>query len=133
MTPQPARSIEIGAKNTREWLWTWSGICFGYRRDESLFTFDGLEIGRFSGTEVYGADGRYIGEISTSQDGPRLITNVYKKSRTRAPFMADSDRPQRRLDVRTPDSLYVGHEDFPAPEIAKRARTSRSELVASGS
>jgi hypothetical protein len=133
MTPQPARSINVAARNTRDWLWTWGGACFGYRRENSLFTYDGLEVCRFSGTEVYGADGRYIGELSTSEDGPRLITNVYKKSRTCAPFTPDSDRPQKRQEARGCDSLYVGHEDFPSPEIAKRSRASRNEVVASAS
>jgi hypothetical protein len=130
MTTQTALSIEAIAESGRDWLWTWSGECFGYRKEVSLFTADGLEVGRFVGTEVYGADGQYIGEITLAGDGPRLITNVYKKSRSHAPFTPDSDRPQRRLQARAPEVLFIGHEDFPSPEIAKRRRMSRPELVA---
>ena len=92
MSPQPARSfVEAVVQGSRDWLWTWGGACFGYRRDASLFTSDGLEIGRFFGTEVYGADGAYIGELNAAADGPRLITNLYKKSRTGVTFA-----PERR-------------------------------------
>ena len=36
-------------------LWTWSGVYFGYRRRDSLFTHDGIEVGRFAGLEAYGS------------------------------------------------------------------------------
>ena len=39
------------------WLWTWSGTRFGYRQADSLFTHDGVEVGRFHGSEVYAVDG----------------------------------------------------------------------------
>ena len=84
MTPQLARSIKATIQSDTDWLWTWSGACFGYRREGSLFTHDGQEVGHFFGSEVYGATGRYLGEINFAEDGPRLITNLYKKSRTRA-------------------------------------------------
>lgn len=121
MTPQPARSVlDAVVHGERVWLWTWGGICFGYRRDNSLFTHDGKEVGRFFGGEVHGTDGRYMGEINVAEDGPRLITNVYKKSRTRGTFAPNAERPQKRHDVRAPEPLFVGHEDFPAPEVAKQ-------------
>jgi hypothetical protein len=131
MTTKPSRSIEVFVESGCDWLWTWSGACFGYRRQVSLFTHDGLEVGRFCGADIHGPDGWYIGEIITAEDGPRLITNVYKKTRVRAPFTPDSDRPQRRLEARVPEPLFVGHEDFPSPEIAKRQRHARPEFVAS--
>jgi hypothetical protein len=57
MSTQAARPVrEILASLTPNWLWTWDGVCFGYRRGNSLFTYDGIEVGRFSGVEVYGAD-----------------------------------------------------------------------------
>ncbi len=55
-----------------DWFWTWGGECFGYRRDDKLFTYHGLQVGRFYGDEVYGSDGRYLGEIKSEK---RLITN----------------------------------------------------------
>ena len=46
-----------------EWYWTWSGECFGYREGDRLFAYHGLQVGQFDGDEVYGADGRYLGEV----------------------------------------------------------------------
>src|SRR5437868_6467513 len=95
-----------------EWLWTWNGICFGYRRGDSLFTHDGLEVGRFSGTEVYGPDGRYLGELTSTSDGDRLITNLYKKSRSVREFVPTFDHAYKRPANRPGYPLYSGHEDF---------------------
>src|SRR5258708_19576409 len=70
------------------WLWTWNGGCFGYRRGDSLFTYDGVEVGRFSGKEIYGPDGRYLGEVMSTEGGDdRLIASNYKKSRVAASFV----------------------------------------------
>lgn len=132
MTPQPSRSfVEAVVQNSRDWLWTWGGACFGYRRETSLFTHDGQEVGRFVGAEVYGTDGTYIGELNHAADGPRLITNVYKKSRTGATFVPDVDRPHKRPEARAPEPLFIGHEDFPSPQTAKRLRQETSQRVAS--
>ncbi len=43
-------------------LWTWGGECFGYRDGDDLWTHDGRHVARFVSNEVYGPDGRYIGE-----------------------------------------------------------------------
>lgn len=59
-----------------DWFWTWGGECFGYRSDDKLFTYHGRQAGRFYGDEVYGSDGRYLGEIKNEN---RLITNSGKK------------------------------------------------------
>jgi hypothetical protein len=45
-----------------DWFWNWGGECFGYRVDDRLFAYHGVQAGRFDGDEVYGADGRYLGE-----------------------------------------------------------------------
>jgi hypothetical protein len=34
------------------WLWTWGGICFGYRDGEDLWTYDGHHVGKFHADEV---------------------------------------------------------------------------------
>jgi hypothetical protein len=102
-----------------EWLWTWNGICFGYRRGDSLFTYDGFEVGRFSGTEVYAADGRYLGELTSAADGGRLITNLYKKSRSVRGFVPTFDHAYNRPPNRAGQPLYSGHEDFPSPSQMK--------------
>jgi hypothetical protein len=52
--------FEVSAMN---WFWTWGGKCFGYRVDDRLFAYFGLQVGRFDGDEVYAADGCYLGEI----------------------------------------------------------------------
>jgi hypothetical protein len=46
-----------------DWLWNWGGKCFGYRDGESLFTYFGMEAGRFDGEEIHGSNGRYLGEV----------------------------------------------------------------------
>ena len=102
-------------------LWTWSGVYFGYRRGSSLFTYDGIEVGRFSGLEVYGIDGTYLGEVRSAEDGDRLITSNYKKSRTSAIFAPTFERPHTRVPDRTAEALYCGYEHFPSPEILKSA------------
>ena len=101
------------------WLWTWNGVAFGYRLGDSLFTHDGAEVGRFFGLEIYSADGRYLGELSTAEAGDRLITNLYKKGRLAPPFVPTFQGSYRRPPHRTEQLLYSGHEDFPSPEIAK--------------
>ena len=65
-----------------DWLWTWGGECFGYRRDDRLFTHKGLQVGKFYGDEVYGSDGRYLGEVK----GDRLITETSRKGATSSSF-----------------------------------------------
>ena len=59
-----------------DWFWTWSGECFGYRKDDRLFTYGGKQAGKFYGDEVYSSDGRYLGELKSEK---RLITKCGKK------------------------------------------------------
>jgi hypothetical protein len=98
MSTQAARSVTaILASLTPNWLWAWDGVCFGYRRGDSLFTYGGIEVGRFSGAEVCGADGIYLGEIrNTEEDRDRLITSSYKKLRTAPSFVPTIEHPQKR-------------------------------------
>jgi hypothetical protein len=121
MSTSADRSVRtILASLAPNWLWTWNGVCFGYRRADSLFTYDGIEVGRFSGTEVYGADGSYLGEVrSTEEDGDRLITSSYKKSRIADSFVPTFERAQKRPADRNQEQLYCGYEDFPTPEILR--------------
>ena len=46
-----------------QWLWTWGGVCFGYRDGADLWTHDGRHVGRFASGEVYAPDGSYLGEL----------------------------------------------------------------------
>ena len=128
MTPKTVGSINQFAEHKPDWLWTWKGICFGYREADSLFTHDGVEVGRFFGVEVYGCDGRYLGEIGQAEDGARLMASVYKKSRTRPTFVPTVKNERKRLKGRAPEELFMGHEEFPSPEVIKQRRTA---LVAS--
>jgi len=118
MSNQADRSVRaLLTSLTPNWLWTWNGVCFGYRRGDSLFTYDGIEVGRFSGAEVYGAEGSYLGEVrSTEEDGDRLITSSYKKLRTAAAFIPIIERAQKRPVDRNQEVLYCGYEHFPTPE-----------------
>ena len=104
-----------------QWLWTWNGECFGYRRDHSLFTHDGVEVGRFVGLEVFGVDGQYLGELKRTTDGERLITGSYKKARRSPPFVPTLVNAAQRLEARRPQTMYCGHEEFPSPEALKTA------------
>src|SRR5712691_7963372 len=119
MSTQAVRII-LASLTKPNWLWTWNGVCFGYRRGDSLFTYDGVEVGRFSGAEVYGADGSYLGEVrSTEEDSERLITSSYKKLRTAASFVPTIDSAQKKPANRNQETLYCGYEDFPTPEILR--------------
>jgi len=120
---QFAQSVKAVVTSVTQPLWTWSGVCFGYRRDASLFTYDGVEVGRFVGAEVYGVDGSYLGEVRRTENGggDRLITSNYKKSRTAPAFPPIMERPHLRDASRAAEPLYCGYEEFPSPEILKAA------------
>jgi hypothetical protein len=69
--------------------------------------------GRFHQDEIYGAAGRYLGEV---RDIDRLITNTSKKNKSQGFF---SIHRRRARSVREPQSsraMLEGFEDFPAPE-----------------
>lgn len=118
---QAAPLVKAVLTSVTQPLWTWSGVCFGYRRDASLFTYDGIEVGRFVGAEVYGADGGYLGEVRRTEDGggERLITSSYKKLRKADAFAPTTERPHQRDASRAGEPLYCGYEEFPPPETLK--------------
>ncbi|MDE0373996.1 MAG: hypothetical protein OXI73_15835 [Rhodospirillales bacterium] len=96
-----------------DWFWTWGGECFGYRRDDRLFAYHGLQVGKFHEDEVYGSDGRYLGEIKS---GNRLITNIGKKSRIQFSFMPVQGGSYARYTNYVGYVMYAGYEDFPSPD-----------------
>jgi hypothetical protein len=96
-----------------DWYWTWGGTSFGYRIDDRLFTYRGKQVGRFDGEEVYGSDGRYLGEVMSDN---RLITNRAKASWRRAGFTPVMVGSYARYANYAGYAMYAGHEDFPAPE-----------------
>ena len=120
MTSHGVQTVKAEPAASRpEWLWAWNGVCFGYRFGDSLFTHDGVEVGRFFGAEVYGIHGQYLGEVSPASDGHRLITNSYKKSRSVPAFVPTLHRFYKRPPNRAGEPLYCGHENFPSPEIVR--------------
>ena len=109
--------------NARRWLWTWSGRCFGYRRGNALYRYDGIQVGRFVEQEIYGIDGAYLGEVRAAEDGERLITSIYKRCRTASPCVPGIDRALPRPEDRRAYPVYCGHEDFPEPDSVKAVRS----------
>ena len=102
-------------------MWTWGGISFGYRERDSLFTHDGVEVGRFRGREIFGSDGRYLGEAGTGGDASRLITNAHKRALARERFIPTLAPAQPHKADRPGLPLYSGHVDFPSPLNLKAA------------
>ena len=93
-----------------EWLWTWSGKCFGYRDKDNLWTHDGRHVGRFYGEEIYGSNGVYLGEVRSK----RLITNKSKISHRRGSFTPYASRTgYTKYTDYTGYTMYSGYEDFP--------------------
>ncbi len=96
-----------------EWMWTWGGESFGYRVDDRLFTYRGIQAGRFDGDEVYGADGRYLGEVMSEK---RLITHRSKKNRRHSGFAPARGGSYARYCNYAGYAMYAGYEDFPSPD-----------------
>ena len=131
MSTQAVRTI-LAALTKPNWVWTWNGVCFGYRRGDSLFTYDGVEVGRFSGSEIYDADGSYLGEVrNTEENGDRLTTSSYKKSRMVASFVPTIESAQNRPADRNQEPLYCGYEDFPSPELLRNNFLQRRTMARS--
>ncbi|MXZ54915.1 MAG: hypothetical protein F4227_02740 [Gammaproteobacteria bacterium] len=97
--------------------WTWRGTYFGYRRDNCLFTHKGKCIGHFSGEEIYGRDGRYLGEVRNKN---RLITNKSKFNRRGRSAPNLQGGAYARYANYAGFAMYAGFEDFPEPESFSR-------------
>ncbi|TAL26944.1 MAG: hypothetical protein EPN97_18430 [Alphaproteobacteria bacterium] len=95
-----------------KWFWNWGGECFGYQIDDCLFTYRGLQIGKFHGDEVYGANGIYLGEVLNDS---RLITHHAKKHWRRESFTPVRSGSYMRYMNYMGYMMYAGYEDFPAP------------------
>jgi hypothetical protein len=107
------------------WLWTWNGVCVGHRVGDSLFASDGLEVGRFSGFEIYAADGQYLGELTTCEEGPRLVTSVYKKGRAVPRFAPTLEGRHKPPAARPGQGMpYCGYEEFPSLQAESDAPRS---------
>jgi hypothetical protein len=67
------------------WFWTWRGVSFGYRKGDQFFTYCGVQAGKFYDDDVYGADGKYLGEIKS---GNCLITNEVRRTNGKGRLVA---------------------------------------------
>jgi hypothetical protein len=94
-------------------FWTWGGTFFGRRRGDSLYTYHGVEAGRFHDDEIYGDDGRYLGEIRSRN---RLITNKSKSHKRKASFTRRHIGGSGAYGAYGGYGMYGGYEDFPDPE-----------------
>lgn len=103
----------VAAERDVEWLWTWCGASFGYRLGDSLFTFGGVEVGRFHGDDLYGEDGDYVGEQLKDD---RLVIRPTKKNWSKQRFMAVRGPVFKARARREAYSMYAGYLDFPSPE-----------------
>jgi hypothetical protein len=99
-----------------DWFWDWGGECFGYRVDDKLFAYHGVQVGRFDDEEVYGADGRYLGEIMSDN---RLITHRGKKGYRHSGFGPVRSGSYARYANYAGYAMYAGYEDFPSPDEFK--------------
>jgi hypothetical protein len=96
-----------------EWLWNWGGECFGYRDGDDLFAYHGKQVGQFHGEEIYGADGRYLGELMNQN---RLITHRGKKGWRQSSFGPSHRGGYARYAGYAGYAMYAGYEDFPAAD-----------------
>ncbi len=94
------------------WLWTWGGVCFGYRRDDKLFAKHGRQVGRFHGDDVFGTDGRYLGELRNG----RLIRRKGGKSVIHGSFAPTLGGSYAGYANYVGYVMLAGYEDFPDPE-----------------
>ena len=98
-------------------LWTWGGTFLVIVTVTNFATHDGRHVGRFHGDEVYGSDGRYLGEIESDN---RLITCLSKKSWWKGGFTPYASRVGFVPYVGYVGYvMYVGYKDFPPPEELK--------------
>jgi hypothetical protein len=92
--------------------WTWRGTYFGYRSGDNLFTHRGKHIGKFHADEVYGVDGRYLGEVRNAKF---LITNRSKRSWRKSSFGPLAGGSYAPYANYAGYAMYAGYDDFPSP------------------
>lgn len=78
-----------------------------------MFTPDGGQVGKFYGDDVYGADGRYLGEIKSER---RLITHTGKKGWSKSGFSPVQGGSYVPYVSYVGYVMYAGYEDFPSPD-----------------
>ncbi len=73
----------------------------------------GTEAGRFDGEEIYGSNGRYLGEVMSDN---RLITSRSKRGWVRGSFAPRTGGSYARYANYVGYVMYAGYEDFSAPD-----------------
>jgi hypothetical protein len=91
-------------------FWSWGGRYVGYRLTDSLFSHAGRQLGYFAeGDEVYGCDGRYLGEVRA---GDRLISNLSKKLWTRGAVVPSVQNSAPGCQDVSSKEMLVNFEEF---------------------
>lgn len=97
-----------------EWIWNWSGKCFGYIDRDELWKysgqFAGLLVDGGNVDEVYNENGEYICEVYSNG---RLTVNLTKKDKKIEPYHKPAQRPSfepREDKIKMP--IYNNYEDF---------------------
>lgn len=95
-------------------LATWTGVSYGYRIGNDLFSEAGEQVGEFFGDEVHGPTGMYLGEL---RDG-RLVVDEAKTGRVPLFFHGFHPKPSRpERDPEVPlerRAMPPRHRDFSA-------------------
>jgi hypothetical protein len=90
--------------------WSWTGRPVGYRAGNYLYNWSHQAVGHFKGLDVYGPDGRYLGEVRSRL----LIRNPYRADwRSKGFITATGGGTQTRPIPQAELSMLAGFEDFP--------------------
>jgi hypothetical protein len=96
------------------WLWLWNGAFFGYRINDALFAFTGIQAGRFHRSMIFGIDGAYLGEVRCRN---RLVTDPSRKCLRHDGFEPAMSMAYRRQDDLAPLELVPGFDSFPGGRL----------------
>jgi hypothetical protein len=93
-----------------KWLWSWKGICIGYKKDDYLWSYNGENIGRFYDNEIYSPEGNYLGELYSNG---RLAIDKSKIDKKNQPF----EQPNATVTYEKPSdttgmAIYPNFIDF---------------------
>jgi hypothetical protein len=86
----------------------------GIGKGTACSLYFGKEVGRFDGEEIYGSNGRYLGEVMSDNE-------PFQKELGEGEFWAKKERficPLCELRWLRDDA---GYEDFPAPDTFRQA------------
>ena len=92
------------------WLWRNNGGFLGYRSGDALFAPNGLQLGRFSRSLIFGSNGDYLGEMRGEN---RLIIDRKKRTMLHNGYDPIVSAPCRRKADLPPLGLPAGFDDFP--------------------